>query len=298
MVDAYVRRNFDVVILDNLSSGKPEHRNPRAQWIRGDITDHGAVTDVFATYGPFAVVNHHAAQKSVTASVADPATDARTNVEGSVILFEAARRFQTPKILFASTGGALYGDDAPVPTPERAPARPQSPYGIAKYAAERYAEFYRSRGLTTHVLRYSNVYGPRQDPHGEAGVVAIFSVQLREGKPMTIYGNGRQTRDFIFVGDVVAANMAATDNDVSNTWNIGTGQETSVNQLARKMIILGKERGSLSASLRHTPPRAGELKRSCLDSARARRDLDWRPRVSLDDGLRRTLTYFFGNTHD
>lgn len=289
LVDALVGVGHQVVIIDDLSSGSKNNINKNATFIEGDITDAHVVEKLFTTHGPFDTIFHLAAQKSVTASVRDPKHDANSNIIGSLTLLEAARANGTKRIIFSSTGGALYGDGVVLPTPEDARIEPLSPYGIAKYSIENYLRFYQSLGLQTQILRYSNVYGPRQDPHGEAGVVAIFCQKIIAGDDMTIFGDGTQTRDFIYVDDVVAANCAALASETSGTWNIGTGKETSVNDIAHGLI---KNNASSTSKITYAPPRLGELKRSCLDVKKARKELKWEPRVTLADGLRNTYNSF------
>lgn len=293
LVDAYLQQGNTVVVIDNLSTGKTEHLNPRAVFIEGDITNRRLVEKVFAQYGPFALVNHQAAQKSVTASVANPIDDAKNNILGSLAVFQLAKQFGVPKVVFASTGGALYGEGVPIPTPENAVIAPISPYGIAKYSTEHYLRFFSNQGMITQVLRYSNVYGPRQDPYGEAGVVAIFCSRLIKGKPLLIFGAGKQTRDFVYIDDVVAANLAASSAKRSGTWNIGRGQETSVNELVETLIAIARRFGIPSVKIEHGSPRFGELFRSSLAVAKAKRGLAWRAKTTLLDGLTKTFLSFY-----
>ncbi len=235
------------------------------------------------------IVNHHAAQKSVRISVEDPAEDARINIIGSLRLLELSRRVGVRKVLFSSTGGAIYGEATQIPTPEEYTAWPVSPYGVAKLSVEHYLFYYAEQfGLPSVVLRYANVYGPRQDPHGEAGVVAIFGERLLAGQETVIYGDGEQTRDYVYVADLVRANVAALGDAVRGTFNIGTGVETTVNELYRQLLaVMGQERPARAA-----PPRAGEQRRSAVDIRKAAREMDWRPEVTLREGLARTVAYF------
>ena len=226
------------------------------------------------------MVFHLAAQVDVRKSVADPAFDARVNVAGTAAVLEAARVSGARRVLLASTGGALYGEDVPLPTPEDSPLAPFSPYGASKAAAETYLALYtRLFGLSTMALRFGNVYGPRQDPHGEAGVIAIFAGAAVEGRTVTIYGDGAQTRDYVYVGDVVAGFLAAAGSDATGAVNIGTGVETAVLDLVT----------AIGVPAEHKPARTGEVARSCLDVERADDVLDWRAQVPLGEGLERTL---------
>jgi UDP-glucose 4-epimerase len=245
--------------------------------------------------GGFAVLNHHAAQMDVRRSVEDPMYDAQVNVLGLLNLLEGARAGGVRRVVFASSGGTVYGDGASAPTPETAPKLPASPYGTAKLTSEYYlATFAQLFGLEAVALRYSNVYGPRQNPHGEAGVVAIFGKRLQAGEPITIYGNGQQTRDLVYVEDVAAANLLAAERPLpalssldARAYNIGTGVETSVNRLAE---LLAAAAGR-SAEIRRAPARAGEIQRSALNVHKAGRELGWHPQVPLPEGLARTLRW-------
>jgi UDP-glucose 4-epimerase len=291
LVDALLERGDDVVVVDNLSTGKEENLAPALE--RGvsfelaDIVDAERVRELFATYDP-EIVYHLAAQISVNRSVTDPPFDARTNVEGTINILEAARHHGGVRIVNTSTGGAIYGETEVLPTPEETVPRPEAPYGQAKYCAEGYCGLYeRLFEVPSITLRYGNVYGPRQDPMGEAGVVAIFCGRLRDGKPPRVNGDGKQTRDYVYVGDVVQANLAAAARpDVSGVFNVGTGRESSVLDIVDALREIAgadwfvPEYGSL-------PP--GEVPRSCLDISAARAQLGWEPRVALLDGLRQTL---------
>ncbi len=275
LVDALVERGDTVAVVDDLSSGRREQVPDGVPLYVTDIAD---IAEAMERERP-EVVFHLAAQVDVRKSVADPAKDALINVTGTASVLEAARQAGVRRVLFASTGGALYGESAPLPTPEGAQLEPFSPYGASKAAAETYlALFTRLHGLSTMSLRFGNVYGPRQDPHGEAGVVAIFAGAAAEGRPVTLYGDRTQTRDNNYVGDVVAAAIAAAGSDVTGAVNVGTGVETSVLQLVDAMGVRAE----------YAPARAGEVARSCLDVRRAADLLGWRAAVSLEDGLRRT----------
>ena len=287
VVDAYVDAGFEVAVVDDLSTGRRENLNPQAVFYELSIVD-DLVGDVFADFKP-AVVNHHAAQTSVRRSVADPAGDAEINITGSLKLLELVRAHGVKKFIFASTGGAIYGEPEYVPQDENHPVRPMSPYGAAKASAETYLNCYgRMYGVPGAILRYANVYGPRQDPFGEAGVVAIFGRQMINGERPTINGDGGQTRDFVYVGDAVAANLAATSSDFTGAANIGTGVETSV--LALFGLI--KEVAGASLDPEFGPAKPGEQRRSVLDAGTAAAAFGWRPRTSLADGLRRTVEFW------
>jgi UDP-glucose 4-epimerase len=290
LVDALLARGERVVVVDDLSTGR--RRNLDAALAQGaelhelDVCDAGALNALFQRERPD-VVFHLAAQIDVRRSVADPAADARVNVEGTINVLAAAHAARARRVVYSATGGAVYGDAELVPTPEDAPARPLAPYGQGKLAGEGYcALFTRLHGLSTVALRYANVYGPRQDPLGEGGVIAIFCGCLAEARTPTIYGDGEQTRDYVYVGDVVAANLRAAELDVTGPVNIGTGVETSVLHLAAAFRELP---GGEAFAPEHAPARAGEVLRSCLDAARARELLGWGPEVALAEGLRLTL---------
>ncbi len=290
LVDALLARGERVVVVDDLSTGR--RANLDAALAQGaelhelDVCDAGALQALFAAVRP-ELVFHLAAQIDVRRSVADPAADARVNVEGTINVLAAAHAAGARRIVYSATGGAVYGEAEQVPTPEGAPAQPLAPYGQAKLSGEGYcALFARLHGLSTVALRYANVYGPRQDPLGEGGVIAIFCGCFAEGRTPTIYGDGEQTRDYVYVGDVVAANLRAAELDVTGSINVGTGVETSVLHLANAFREL--EGGAGFAPV-HAPARAGEVLRSCLDASRAADLLGWAPQVPLADGLRLTL---------
>ena len=287
LVDALLARGDRVAVIDNLSTGKRENLEPGlaagAQLHEVDIRDADSVMSIFSEFKP-EVVFHLAAQIDVRFSVQDPAADAATNVLGTIAVLEAALRTGVRRLVNSSTGGALYGETDMLPTPEDHPIRPLAPYGQGKYAAEGYCELYtRLHGLSTVSPRYGNVYGPRQDVHGEAGVVAIFCGQLVEGRTPTVFGDGRQTRDWVDVDDVVRANLLAAASDVPGPINIGHGQETSVLDL---LDALREVAEAPDFTPQFAPERPGEVSRSCLDVSRARRELHWEPEVRLRDGLR------------
>jgi UDP-glucose 4-epimerase len=287
LADAYIAQGHRVIVIDDLSTGRPENINPKAEFYRIGLSDE-ELPAVFEKAKP-TIVNHHAAQASVRRSVEDPAFDAQVNVVGSLRVLELARTHGVRKVLFASTGGAIYGEQDYFPADEKHPQRPVSPYGAAKAAVEIYLDYYAARcGLAYTALRYANVYGPRQDPHGEAGVVAIFSQQLIAGERPTINGDGLQTRDFVFVEDVVAANLAGTASDFIGAVNIGTGIETSVLALFGLM----KEASGAAVEPQFGPAKPGEQLRSVLEAGMAGAKLGWKPRVGLVEGLAQTVEFF------
>jgi UDP-glucose 4-epimerase len=287
VVDLYVGRGHEVIVLDNLASGKRENLNPKARFVELDICSPDAAALVRAERPD--VVNHHAAQMDVRKSVADPVFDAQTNILGTINLLEAARSVGVKKFLLVSSGGAVYGEQQTFPAPEEHPTWPVSPYGVSKRSSELYAHFFWAEYRLPFVaFRYANVYGPRQDPHGEAGVVAIFSGKMLRGEPVTINGDGKQTRDYVYVGDVARMSQLALERDVTGPVNIGTGVETDVNQLA---ALLLEAAGSASA-LAHGPAKGGEQRRSVVDVRHAQAAFGWRPEVSLPDGLARTVEFF------
>jgi UDP-glucose 4-epimerase len=297
VADLLLQEGYEVEILDNLSSGRRENVPRGASFHHMDIASEDAFRVVHS--GRFDVLFHLAAQIDVRKSVTDPVADARINILGTLNLLEAVRTSGHPtRVVFSSTGGAIYGDFVPVPSVEDMPKDPESPYGIAKLSVELYMGYYaRVHQVDTVALRYSNVYGPRQDPHGEAGVVAIFCNKILKGEALTVFGDGKQTRDYVFAGDVARANLAAAtvarpparQVDV-RAFNIGTGRETSVLELAETL----RRAAGLSVPLQHLPARQGELPRSAVSNEKAVASLGWRPTVNLEDGLRMTYEYFAG----
>jgi UDP-glucose 4-epimerase len=291
LVDALLERGDQVAVIDDFSSGKEANLEAAtaagAAVHRVDIRDAAAVAEAIAAERPD-VVFHLAAQIDVRVSVADPAYDARTNVEGTINLLAAAKAAGARRFVFASTGGAIYGETETVPTPETVAPAPMAPYGTSKLCAEQYLGLYeRLFGLSTVAMRFGNVYGPRQDPHGEAGVIAIFCGRLQRGGRPTIYGSGAQTRDYIYVGDVVSGLIAAADSDVTGAINLGTEEETSVLRLVE---LLG-EHSSNGFEPEFEESRLGEIERSCLAVSRARETIGWEARVDITDGLRRTYEW-------
>jgi len=295
VADAFLSEGYAVTVLDNLSTGKRTQVPAAARFVEGDIGAPAAAQLV--RQGSFSVLCHLAAQIDVRKSVADPLADARTNVVGSLNLLEAVRASGHPtRVIFSSTGGAVYGDLVDPPTAEGDPKDPQSPYGAAKLSVEYYMGYYgRVHGLDVVALRYANVYGPRQDPHGEAGVVAIFCDRLLDQTPLTVFGDGRQTRDYVHARDVARANVLASRVSLppiagvdSRAFNIGTGIETDVLTLASTL----KRIAASSSPIEHAPPRPGEQRRSCVRIEKAATALGWRPEVELEQGLRDTFAWF------
>jgi UDP-glucose 4-epimerase len=294
LVDALVDRGDDVTVVDDISTGRRENLTGAlergAELVEADIRDAPAMRDLVARVRP-EVVFHLAAQIDVRHSVADPAADARINVEGTINMLAAAQENGVRRFVNTSTGGAIYGEGQILPAPEDHPVVPLSPYGNSKFCAENYCSLFRRlHGLSTVSLRYGNVYGPRQDPLGEAGVIAIFCGKLLEGGRPTVYGDGKQTRDYDYVGDVVAANLAAAETDTAGPYNVGTGVETSVLELVDALREVGGDApgaGSFEPEL--APERPGEVQRIAIDPSRAREELGWEPRVQLREGLELTL---------
>jgi UDP-glucose 4-epimerase len=287
LADRLLQDGHEVVILDDLSTGHVEHLNPAARFYQMDIQSPW-LDELFKIERPGAVL-HQAAQASVRRSVEDPGVDASVNVLGTVTLLQASVRHGVRRFLYASTGGALYGDANVIPTPEDYPTLPVSPYGASKLAAEVYLRtFHALHGLSYAALRYANVYGPRQDPHGEAGVVAIFARRLLSGETARINGDGKQTRDFVYVGDVAEANARALTSDVVGSFNVGTGLETDINTVFQ---LLKRLSGSNQPEV-HGPAMAGEQRRSVIDARKIEKLLGWRPQTSLEAGLDATVRYF------
>ena len=293
LVDALLDRGAEVAVVDDLSTGRAE--NLDAAQRRGiafhevDIRDAVRVRDAFAAARPD-IVFHLAAQIDVRKSIEDPAWDASINVGGTINLLEVARLSGVSRVVNTSTGGAIYGDDVRTPTPETEPPRPMAAYGQSKFCAERYCGWYgRLYGMEAVTLRYGNVYGPRQDPHGEAGVIAIFAGRLLQGRRPTIYGDGRQTRDYTYVGDIVAANLAvAAHPEAHGEYNVGTGVESTVIEVVDALReAAGEDAPEFEPEF--APVRAGEVLRSCLDVTRARMELGFTASTSLVEGLRATL---------
>lgn len=287
IADAYIAAGHSVVIVDDLSSGTIENINPKAKFYQLNIQS-PEIERIFKEQ-KIQVINHHAAQMDVRRSVADPRFDASVNILGMLNTLELGVQYGVTKVIFASTGGAIYGEQDYFPADEQHPLCPLSPYGITKLATEKYLFYYQAvHGIQYVILRYANVYGPRQNPHGEAGVVAIFASKMLDDQQPIINGDGKQTRDYVFVDDVVQANIRALSYGSSDTFNIGTGLENDVNTL---YTIIQKYTASRYAE-KHGPAKIGEQLRSVIDHTKAKKILGWRPTVALDEGLKRTVEFF------
>lgn len=287
IVDRLIREGHAVVVVDNLVTGKKKNLNPEAHFYKMDVLS-PKIEKIIRNEKPD-LISHHAAQIDVRRSVTDPLFDAQVNILGLLNLLENAVRFGVKRVIFASSGGAIYGEQQIFPAPETHPTHPLSPYGIGKLASEHYLYYYQQvSGLSYVSLRYANVYGPRQDPFGEAGVVAIFTQKMLMGDQPIINGNGKQTRDYIAVNDVVEAHMAVLNSGIEGTFNVGTGIETSVNQLFRYLVELT---GSNVKEV-YGPEKRGEQTRSLLDNGKLKKVADWEPRLGLREGLEQTVAYF------
>ncbi|MEE8607117.1 MAG: NAD-dependent epimerase/dehydratase family protein [Nitrospiraceae bacterium] len=287
LVDRLIQEGHEAVVVDNLSTGKRKHVNRAARFYKLDVQS-PRLERVFRKERP-SVLMHLAAQMDIRRSVEDPIFDAQSNILGTINVLEQAVHHGSRKVVFASSGGAIYGEQEVFPAPESHPTRPLSPYGISKLAGEFYLAYYQQHSGIQYVsLRYSNVYGPRQDPHGEAGVVAIFTQKMLSGEQPIVNGTGRQTRDFVFVEDVVDAHLAVMGKDVQGCYNVGVGEETSINELFGMLADLTKS-GSKQV---HGPAKKGEQARSVVDSTKLRQELGWEPRTPLSEGLSRTVEFF------
>jgi UDP-glucose 4-epimerase len=287
VAESLLGHGHEVAVVDDLSSGKRENVPEGADFHEADVRT--GCASVFRSFRPDALC-HLAAQMDVRRSVREPDFDADVNIIGTVRLLESCVVHGVGKVVFASTGGAVYGEQSEFPATEDHPQYPVSPYGVSKLAAERYLHYYRAQhGLPYAALRYANVYGPRQDPHGEAGVVAIFSGNLAAGRPSTIFGTGEQTRDYVYVGDVARANVLALEGEPPcGAYNVGTGIETSVAELYEKLLRLSGR----DLPPEHGPAKPGEQSRSSVDPSRAAKYLGWMPEIDLASGLERTLRFF------
>jgi UDP-glucose 4-epimerase len=290
VADAFVKEGHKVFIIDNLSTGFEKNVNPKAAFIKADICDK-SLAELFERE-KFDAVNHHAAQMDVRRSVADPAFDANTNIIGTINLLQNAVKYGVKKFMFASTGGAVYGEQDYFPADEKHSTNPLSPYGISKLAVEKYLFFYNKQyGLNYTILRYANIYGPRQNPFGEAGVIAIFTSKLLKGEQPVINGTGKQTRDYVFVGDVVKANLLGLKDEASDIYNVGTVKETNVNEIFNHLNnIIGKGQKEV-----HGPAAAGEQMRSVITSEKLFKKFNWKPSTKLEDGLKETVDFFKNN---
>jgi len=289
LVDALIAKKHRVFVIDNLSDGFKKNIHPKAKFVKADLTDHKKIENILKYEKP-EIVFHLAAQIDVRKSVADPVFDAKSNILASINLIKLAHQYKIKKFIFSSTGGAIYGDTKNRPTSELEPEWPLSPYGIAKLTIDKFLFYYREiHGLNFVSLRYGNVYGPRQNPHGEAGVVAIFLNKMLKGDQPTVNGDGKQTRDYVFAGDVVNANLLALQNfKKCGIYNVGTGKETDVNQLFRE---INKHFGEAFREA-HGPAKIGEQKTSCLSYARIKRDFGWRPKTDFETGIKKTFEWF------
>jgi len=291
IVDAYIAKGHNVTIIDDFSTGFEENLNPAAKFVKLSISDPGII-DVFKK-GKFDLVNHHAAQIDVRKSVSDPLSDANTNILGTINLLQSCVKTGVKKIIFASTGGAIYGEQEYFPADEAHPTSPISPYGITKLTIEKYLYFYHlEHKLYYTILRYANVYGPRQNPFGEAGVVAIFANKLLKSEQPVINGSGEQTRDYVFVDDVVKANLLAVRDEQNNIYNVGTAIETNVNVIYKILNdTIGKEQEE-----KHGPAAQGEQMRSVITSEKLNKKFNWKPATPLKEGLEKTADYFRNKT--
>jgi UDP-glucose 4-epimerase len=295
LVDSLIERGNNVVVIDNLSSGKKENLNSKAIFHRADICD-SSIAGILKNENPD-VIFHLAAKTNARKSVEDPITDAKTNIIGSLNIIESflsangrdCQKLAAKKIIFFSTGGVMYGEANVIPTPEAYSSQPICPYGVNKLAVEKYLNYYNKIfGLPYIVLRLANVYGPRQDANGKAGVVAVFCGEILSGKVPVINGDGEQTRDYIYIEDVVSAAQLVMEKGNNDFFNIGTGKETSVNEIFRGL----KKFLDSTCEENHGPAKSGEHKRGCLDSSKAKQKIDWQPEYSVEDGLKKTAAWF------
>lgn len=288
IVDAYVELGHDVWILDNLSTGRMENRNNQAKLVLADITNPESVNNLFEQE-KFDIVNHHAAQINVRVSVDDPTVDAHTNIIGGINIYEACVKHGVKKVIFASSGGAVYGEQEYFPADEKHKTDPMSPYGISKLTNEHYLNYYKNvHGLQHVIFRYTNIFGPRQNPHGEAGVISIFIDKILEDSEFVINGNGNATRDYVYVHDVVSANVNALKEDVNGTYNICTGYETSVNDIVRYLKVIH----SKDLKYKYGPSKLGEVYRSVANNNLFRQCTNWMPIYPFELNLKDTYNYF------
>jgi UDP-glucose 4-epimerase len=287
VADTFINAGHDVSVIDNLSTGNEKNLNQKAKFFKADICDR-SISKIFEKE-KFDIVNHHAAQMDVRYSVKDPAFDANTNILGTINLLQNSVQNGVKRFMFASTGGAVYGEQEYFPADEKHSTHPLSPYGISKLSVEHYLYFYKIQfNLNYTILRYANIYGPRQNPKGEAGVIAIFASKFLKGEQPVINGDGNQTRDYVFVGDVAKANLLTHKINKSETYNIGTGKETTVVQL----FTMLKEITGKNVPEKHAPAAPGEQLRSVITSDKIYNDLKWRPSIALSEGLKQTVDFF------
>ena len=290
VVDTYIENHHNVVVIDDMSRGRKEFINPKATFHQISISDSRLANIIQEER--IEVINHHAAQISVSDSVKNPVKDAESNIIGTLQLLQSAVECGVNKFIFASTGGAIYGEQDYFPAREDHPQKPTSPYGLSKLSVEGYLRFYKEQyGLKTIIFRYGNVFGPRQNPSGEAGVVAIFYNRLLKAQAPIINGDGEQTRDYIFIKDIVRANLLALSLDDSGIFNVGTGKETSVNELTRLILKIAESSITAQRSKKNT----FEQQRSCLDHTKLKESISWSPNFSLEEGLAETFTFFKKN---
>ncbi|MDD5043535.1 MAG: NAD-dependent epimerase/dehydratase family protein [Patescibacteria group bacterium] len=286
LVDALIKKDFKVVAVDDLSTGKKSNLNPRAKFYKLDISG-PKLENVFKKEKPDYVF-HYAAQMDVRKSVADPLFDARVNILGGLNVIANAQKYKIKKIIFASSGGAVYGESSLLPTPESAPTNPVCPYGVSKLAAEKYlCYFWKQFGIPYVALRFANIYGPRQRSDGEAGVVAIFISKILQGEQPIINGDGRQTRDYVYIDDVVKASLVALKKSAAGSYNIGTGRETDVN----KIFKLIAKNFAYPVKVIRGPAKPGEQRRSVLDARKIKKELGWSPRISIEEGIKKTAEW-------
>jgi UDP-glucose 4-epimerase len=288
VVDLYIKEGFSVIVIDNLSTGKKENLNKKAKFYQIDLQEKERIKKIFEEEKPD-FVNHHAAQSSVNLSMRNPVKDAKINILGSINLFKIAAKHKVKKIIYISSGGAMYGQTKSLPANEKTYPKPLSFYAISKFTAENYLRAMAEENRVPHItLRYSNIYGPRQDPLGEAGVVAIFIGLLLKGKQPTIFGNGKQTRDYCYVADVARANILATEKETRNkAINIGNGKPSSVLDIYKGL----KKSLNSEVGAKFGPPRKGEVRDIYLDISLAKKELDWVPKVNLEEGLKKTVEW-------
>jgi len=287
VADALIKAGHQIAIVDDLSTGQKENINKKAKFYKVDISKYKDLKKVFAAEKP-EVIFHLAAQANVRKSVEDPLRDTEVNLIGTLNLLELGRKYGLKKFIFSSTGGAIYGDRVPRPTPEEAEAAPASPYGLNKLASEKFIEYFaKNYGIKAVRLRYANVFGPRQNPKGAAGVIAIFGSKMLKGEPIKVYVDGSQTRDYIYVSDVVAANLAALRSDVSDVYNIGNAKEIPLKQIIDELKKLTKTKSKIIFG----KSQPGEQQRSALANGKARQGLDWEPKVSFREGIWMTIEY-------